>query len=127
VQTTLITLVLCAAPSLHDPTGMPQECYNPRYGCYFCGRFAQRYPAFHGYDYRAPYNYRHYYEYPWCAARHTPQPYVLGDIRAVGVDESIAPEPVPVPMPALEFSQTRAMFPQRVAAPSAPRSGPWIR
>ena len=53
---------------------MPQTCYGPRYGCYPGGsRTINRYPAFHGYYYRKPYNYRHYYEYPWHAAPHNPQ------------------------------------------------------
>jgi len=55
---------------------MPQTCYSPRFGCYpGNGRDIQRYPAFHGYYYRAPYNYRHYFDYPWHAEPHDPQPY----------------------------------------------------
>lgn len=55
---------------------MPQTCYEPRYGCYpGNARFTNRYPAFHGYYYRAPYNYRHLYEYPWHAAPHHPLPF----------------------------------------------------
>jgi hypothetical protein len=37
-----------------------------------------RYPAFHGYYYRAPYNYRHVFEYPWHAAPHEPQDFFTG-------------------------------------------------
>ena len=52
---------------------MPQTCYNPRHGCYSGNnRFMHRYPAFHGYYYRNPYNYRHLFDYPWHAELHEP-------------------------------------------------------
>jgi hypothetical protein len=55
---------------------MPQTCYSPRFGCYpGNGRDIHRYPAFHGYYYRKPYNYRHYFEYPWHAEPHEPLGY----------------------------------------------------
>ncbi|MBI3465276.1 MAG: hypothetical protein HY000_19795 [Planctomycetes bacterium] len=123
----LITLVLCAAPGFGDCSAMPQECYNPRYGCYFCGRWCQRYPAFHGYYYRAPYNYRHYSEYPWYACRHTPQPFYVGGIRGVYTGATVAPAPEPVPMLPPEFTQTRATVPQRPVYPTAQNLGPWLR
>ena len=55
--------------------GMPQSCYDPRYGCYpGNNRHMHRYPAFHGTFYRSPYNYRHLYDYPWHAQPHDPVP-----------------------------------------------------
>lgn len=52
---------------------MPQSCYGPRYGCYGVNqRTVQRYPAFHGYYYRRPYNYRHLFDYKWHVAQHEP-------------------------------------------------------
>ncbi|MCG8583267.1 MAG: hypothetical protein MI757_00970 [Pirellulales bacterium] len=52
---------------------MPQTCYQPRYGCYFSGnRHMHRYPAFHAYYYRRPYNYRNLFDYPWHAGLHEP-------------------------------------------------------
>jgi hypothetical protein len=51
---------------------MPQSCYNPSYGCYPSTRFMHRYPAFHGTYYRAAYNYRNYFDYPWHAGLHEP-------------------------------------------------------
>jgi hypothetical protein len=51
---------------------MPQSCYFPTLGCYPSTRFMHRYPAFHNYYYRAAYNYRHYFDYPWHAALHEP-------------------------------------------------------
>ena len=60
---------------------MPQTCYQPRYGCYpGNSRFTNRYPAFHGYYYRAPYNYRQLSEYPWHAAPHEPLPFQATDL-----------------------------------------------
>jgi hypothetical protein len=52
---------------------MPQTCYQPHYGCYPAGsRWTHRYPAFHGYYYRRPYNYRNLFDYPWHAGMHEP-------------------------------------------------------
>ncbi|MFP6658976.1 MAG: hypothetical protein VB853_12420 [Pirellulales bacterium] len=52
---------------------MPQSCYQPHYGCYPAGsRWTHRYPAFHGYYYRRPYNYRNMFDYPWHARMHEP-------------------------------------------------------
>ena len=126
VHASLITLVLCAAPGYGDCSAMPQECYNPRYGCYFCGRWCHRYPAFHGYYYRAPYNYRHYFEYPWYACRHTPQPFCLGETRGAYLGEPMAPEPEPEPMTAPESTRSRfpvqqgGLFPAALS-PKSPR------
>jgi hypothetical protein len=86
---------------------MPQTCYNPRFGCYAgAGRTMHRYPAFHGYYYRSPYNYRHYYEYPWHASPHDPQAFLTYGSE-IEVQEIIVPTPpseigpaAPVPMPA---------------------------
>lgn len=73
---------------------MPQTCYQPRFGCYPGNpRTIHRYPAFHGYYYRAPYNYRHYFEYPWHAQPHEPQAFSSGG--AAVVEESITPLPDP--------------------------------
>ena len=55
--------------------GMPQTCYDPRFGCYpGNNRHLHRHPAFHGTFYRTPYNYRQVMEYPWHAAPHDPEP-----------------------------------------------------
>lgn len=55
---------------------MPQTAYDPNYGCYpGNARTIHRYPAFHGYYYDRPYNYRHYSEYPWNAEITEPRPY----------------------------------------------------
>jgi len=51
---------------------MPQSCYNPSFGCYPSTRFMHRYPAFHNTYYRAAYNYRQYFDYPWHAGLHEP-------------------------------------------------------
>ena len=52
---------------------MPQTCYAPRFGCYSGNnRHMHRYPAFHGYYYRTPYNYRHLFDYPWHATPNEP-------------------------------------------------------
>jgi len=77
---------------------MPQTCYQPRFGCYPGNpRTINRYPAFHGYYYRAPYNYRHLFEYPWHAQPNEPQP-----LRPQGVEtfveqpgDSVSLQPVP--------------------------------
>ena len=72
---------------------MPQTCYNPRFGCYAgAGRTIQRYPAFHGHYYRSPYNYRHYYEYPWHASPHDPQAFFTYGPEMEG-QEMIVPTP----------------------------------
>lgn len=97
---------------------MPQTCYGSRFGCYpgNNGRDIHRQPAFHGYYYREPYNYRHYFDYPWHAEPHEPQPYFSH--RGTPVEGSLmpapdpgmsapAPAPLPAPMP-LEEPQARA-------------------
>ena len=74
---------------------MPQTCYAPRFGCYpGNNRHMHRYPAFHGYYYRQPYNYRHLFDYPWHATPHEPQP--LYGYRAAVVPSD---EPIPAPIP----------------------------
>ncbi len=51
----------------------PQTCYAPRFGCYpGNNRCMHRYPAYHGYHYRKPYNFRQMFEYPWHANPHEP-------------------------------------------------------
>jgi hypothetical protein len=81
---------------------MPQTCYAPRFGCYpGNNRHMHRYPAFHGYYYRAPYNYRHYFDYPWHAAPHEPLGFFARPLPEAGsetVPEGVVP-PVPPPSP----------------------------
>lgn len=95
MYSTLATLLLAAAAAGHEGDGhyvvdqgasygadasgyvghclMPQNCYSPRYGCYpGNSRFLHRYPAFHGYSFRKPYNYRNVFDYPWHAELHEP-------------------------------------------------------
>lgn len=83
---------------------MPQTCYAPRYGCYpGNNRHMHRYPAFHGYYYRKPYNYRHLFEYPWHAAPHQPSAYFTyesdvvpaGATDAMPLDSQGQPTPAP--------------------------------
>ncbi|MCS7303950.1 MAG: hypothetical protein NZ602_02420 [Thermoguttaceae bacterium] len=78
---------------------MPQTCYQPRFGCYpGNARDIHRYPAFHGYYYRQPYNYRHYFEYPWHAQPHEPLGYFTYPQIGEGLLEKAAPiEAPPVP------------------------------
>ena len=72
---------------------MPQTCYNPRFGCYAgTGRTMHRYPAFHGYYYRSPYNYQHYFEYPWHASPHDPRAFFTYG-QEMGAPEMIEPMP----------------------------------
>lgn len=88
---------------------MPQTCYQPRFGCYpGNSRDIHRYPAFHGYYYREPYNYRHYFDYPWHAQPHEP----LGFFSYQR--ESGAPEggvPVEAPVPAAGGARTPGVAP----------------
>lgn len=92
---------------------MPQTCYQPRFGCYpGNSRDIHRYPAFHGYYYREPYNYRHYFDYPWHAQPHEPLGYfsyqrnngVPGPDGQVPVEAPVPPaienQPAPAPPPA---------------------------
>ena len=91
---------------LYDWCGpMPQTCYGPRYGCYpGNGRDIHRYPAFHGYYYRRPYNYRHYFDYPWHAQPHEPLGYSAypaadwGEPTVAPLPESIQPPAAPQPV-----------------------------
>jgi hypothetical protein len=107
---------------------MPQTCYSPRFGCYAgSSRTINRYPAFHGYYYRAPYNYRHYYEYPWHASPHDPQAFFTYRPE-MGGQEIIVPTPqteisppvqAPVPAPPKPTTQgSQARRPTRVFATS---------
>ena len=69
---------------------MPQNCYSPRYGCYpGNSRYMHRYPAFHGWHFRQPYNYRQVFDYPWHAALHEPT-----SLFAHGVEEQQVQPPV---------------------------------
>jgi hypothetical protein len=78
---------------------MPQTCYTPRFGCYpGNGRHMHRYPAFHGYYYRKPYNYRMAFDYPWHAAPHEPQGYgSCGYGPVAGCSPGVPMEEVPLP------------------------------
>ncbi len=78
---------------------MPQTCYQPRFGCYpGNARDIHRYPAFHGYYYRQPYNYRHYFEYPWHAQPHEPLAYFAYPRIGESLQEKATPvEAPPVP------------------------------
>ena len=87
---------------------MPQTCYAPRFGCYpGNNRHMHRYPAFHGYYYRTPYNYRHLFDYPWHATPHEPVGFYtyrdtdLPDDRAVNpFQQERAPAEPLMPIPA---------------------------
>ena len=90
---------------------MPQTCYNPRFGCYAgTGRTMPRYPAFHGYYYRKPYNYRHYYEYPWHASPHAPQAFFT-------YGESMEGQEMIMPTPEVEIAPTT---PAKMSIPRKP-------
>ena len=98
---------------------MPQTCYDPHFGCYpGAPRTIHRYPAFHGYYYRDPYNYRMLFQYPWHAAPHEPVGYFtyqaeqpIGEEIVPTPDASITPQsatnPFSAPVPAGYDSQTR--------------------
>jgi hypothetical protein len=73
---------------------MPQSCYNPSFGCYPSTPFMHRYPAFHGSYYRAAYNYRNYFDYPWHAALHEPTSHFSYHVPAAAAGEAI-PRPTP--------------------------------
>jgi hypothetical protein len=56
------------------------------------------YPAFHGYYYRQPYNYRHVFDYPWHATPHKPQGFFSYEVRRPSTqrqEEVLAPYPEP--------------------------------
>lgn len=80
---------------------MPQTCYAPRFGCYAGNnRHMHRYPAFHGYYYREPYNYRHLFDYPWHAAPHEPQGFLTYEVdRSAQPEGGIVPSPDPQMLP----------------------------
>jgi len=104
---------------------MPQTCYGPRFGCYpGSGRTIHRFPAFHGYYYRDPYNYRMVFDYPWHAAPHEPMGYFTYEQQAVeqqGVQPipeaeqmpGESPQPKPAPPKPVDDGQTRRRTWQR--------------
>lgn len=111
---------------------MPQTCYQPRFGCYpGNSRDIHRYPAFHGYYYRQPYNYRHYFEYPWHADPHEP----LGYFSYPQVGESVPEEAAPIEAPYVPQAMSTGKTPHTSVQqnfPSTPRplpigtlSSPW--
>lgn len=75
--------------ALHVQFGpMPQSCYGPRYGCYPANqRYTHRHPAFHGWFYRKPNNYRNFFDYPWHAGSHEPTSFYSKDAQDAGKDE----------------------------------------
>jgi hypothetical protein len=73
---------------------MPQSCYNPSYGCYPSTRFMNRYPAFHNTYYRAAYNYRQYFDYPWHAGLHEPT-----SMFSYHTPSENPAQPLPTPLP----------------------------
>jgi len=77
---------------------MPQSCYAPRYGCYPGNqRYTHRYPAFHGYYYRRPYNYRHVFDYPWHAELHEPTSMWSYNVPSEGDFDEDRPPLLPTP------------------------------
>lgn len=90
----------------------PQTCYSPRYGCYpGNNRYMHRYPAFHGYHYRRPYNYRNVFDYPWHAALHEPTSHFSYNVMDDGPAMQGAPLAPPIPAeeihtPAVEEAPT---------------------
>jgi len=79
-----------------------------------------RYPAFHGTYYRAAYNYRNYFDYPWHAALHEPTSmfsyHVPGEAPGAEIPRpepaaaSVAPRPLRVaegPTPASAYKIQR--------------------
>ncbi|MBR0191344.1 MAG: hypothetical protein IJQ31_04680 [Thermoguttaceae bacterium] len=83
---------------------MPQTAYDPNYGCYpGNARTIHRYPAFHGYYYDRPYNYRHYSEYPWNAEITEPRPYPN---RANQVGSEVIIQSVPTPVESITPAET---------------------
>ncbi len=76
---------------------MPQTCYNPRYGCYGSNnRWMHRYPAFHGTYYRAPYNYRNVFDYPWHAGLHEPTSLFSYNVPEQQTDQGVDSLPEPI-------------------------------
>ena len=73
---------------------MPQSCYNPSFGCYANTRYMHRYPAFHNYYYRATYNYRHNFDYPWHAGLHEPTSMFSYHVPGENQGQAV-PTPVP--------------------------------
>ena len=110
---------------------MPQTAYDPNYGCYpGNARTIHRYPAFHGYYYDRPYNYRHYSEYPWNAEMTEPRPYPDRANQVVGspviIPSGITPgESImgPVPTPA-ENIMSPAPAPEESIMAPAPAPAP---
>jgi hypothetical protein len=82
---------------------MPQTCYNPSFGCYPSTRHMHRYPAFHGNYYRAAYNYRNYFDYPWHAGLHEPTSHFSYHVPGEG-----AAQEIPTPLPAASRGPTPA-------------------
>jgi len=102
---------------------MPQTCYGPTYGCYpGNNRHLRRYPAFHGYYYRAPYNYRQYFDYPWHAAPHEPLGYFSQPLPAEPGTEAIPGQMPPGNQPYVAPPSPPAPVESRVGPLSPERS-----
>jgi len=101
---------------------MPQTCYQPRFGCYpGNARDIHRYPAFHGYYYRQPYNYRHYFEYPWHAQPHEP----LGYFAYPQIGESLQEKAAPIEAPPVPAGPAQSKSPSSAQwLPTPPRPLP---
>ena len=86
---------------------MPQSCYNPSFGCYPSTRFMNRYPAFHNTYYRAAYNYRQYFDYPWHAGLHEPT-----SMFSYHTPAEASAQPLPTPLPESAQSMPRSVIRQ---------------
>jgi hypothetical protein len=62
-----------------------------------------RYPAFHGYYYRAAYNYRHYFDYPWHAGLHEPT-----SMFSYHVPSETPGQTIPTPVPTMRTAPQAA-------------------
>lgn len=96
----------------------PQTCYAPRFGCYpGNNRHMHRYPAFHGYYYRRPYNYRMVFDYPWHAGLHEPTSHFSYNVHEPAGEE-LAPGPAQPqpPLPPAEAGASRGRAPRGSAA-----------
>ena len=112
---------------------MPQTCYGPRYGCYAgSSRTIHRYPAYHGYYYRQPYNYRHYYEYPWHATPHDPQAFFTHQPEIEGQEimvpmpqtDGVPTDPAPILAPPKPTTQSSEILLHKRGVATSLRSQP---
>jgi hypothetical protein len=115
----------------HDGHGMPQTCYNPRFGCYPGNdRHTNRYPAFHGSYYRRPYNYRQLFDFPWHAELHEPTSLFSYNVDGEAGDSGADGPPVPPAASAQRAPASRVNVraaDRRAAAGSARKAADTIR